>query len=57
MTVVVFECTDHKDLPADHVDGSNDLLLAGDRVTDEDRRDPLMGVLRRVIDERRARGK
>lgn len=55
MTHVVFECTDHKDLPADHVDGSNELLRPQDQVKAEDRLDPYAGLLRRVIDARRAR--
>lgn len=55
MTHVVFECTDHKDLPADHVDGSNELLRPADQVKAEDHLDPYAGLLRRVIDARRAR--
>lgn len=55
MSKVVYECTDHSHLPADYVDGSDELLRPADQVKAEDRRDPHAGLLRRVIDARRAR--
>lgn len=57
MGTIVYECSDLAELPADAVDGSNDLLRPEDQVTDAERASILAGLPRRVIDARRGAGK